>query len=280
MPLLLYYHKKRKGSLSVYAHHQRSIQNLKGYYEGQEGVIAAVLDGSVVKGTARPDSDIDAIVVVTEEKFAKLKEEGRMTELVFGHCTYEGGYFDIKYKTKALLEEAAERASEPTRNAYVKAKVLFSSDPDIAPLVSRIAAYPEKERAKKILCFQANLELNRGYFLNCVPAGNAYMRAHLAQEIVYSVYRLILAENRVLFPCNRRLEEAVSGCVRRPENILALGAAFLKEISKEHCAAFVSAFLQTTELNMDVPMNEILSAYTLYYEDWWRENVLPFPNEW
>lgn len=31
---------------------------------------------------------------------------------------------------------------------------------------------------------------------------------------------------------------------------------------------------------MDVPMNEILSAYTLYYEDWWRENVLPFPNEW
>ena len=99
----------------MYAHHQRSIQNLKGYYEGQEGVIAAVLDGSVVKGTARPDSDIDAIVVVTEEKFAKLKEEGRMTELVFGHCTYEGGYFDIKYKTKALLEEAAERASEPTR---------------------------------------------------------------------------------------------------------------------------------------------------------------------
>lgn len=106
------------------------------------------------------------------------------------------------------------------------------------------------------------------------------MRAHLAQEIVYSVYRLILAENRVLFPCNRRLEEAVSGCVRRPENILALGAAFLKEISKENCDAFVSAFLQTTELNMDVPMNEILSAYTLYYEDWWRENVLPFPNEW
>lgn len=264
----------------MYAHHQRSIQNLKGYYEGQEGVIAAVLDGSVVKGTARPDSDIDAIVVVTEEKFAKLKEEGRMTELVFGHCTYEGGYFDIKYKTKSLLEEAAERASEPTRNAYVKAKVLFSSDPDIAPLVSRIAAYPEKERAEKILCFQANLELNRGYFLNCVPAGNAYMRAHLAQEIVYSVYRLILAENRVLFPCNRRLEEAVSGCVRRPENILALGAAFLKEISKENCDAFVSAFLQTTELNMDVPMNEILSAYTLYYEDWWRENVLPFPNEW
>ena len=75
----------------MYAHHQRSIQNLKGYYEGQEGVIAAVLDGSVVKGTARPDSDIDAIVVVTEEKFAKLKEEGRMTELVFG------GYAEKKY---------------------------------------------------------------------------------------------------------------------------------------------------------------------------------------
>lgn len=268
------------GKHTVYQHHIDSIQNLRKYYEGKEGIIAAVLDGSVVKGTARPDSDIDAIIVVTEQKFRQLQKEGKMTELILGHCTYEGGYFDVKYKTKALLEEAADRASEPTRSAYVKAQLLFSSDADIAPLISRIAAYPEKDRAKKILCFQANLELNRGYFLKCVPENNAYMRAHLAQEIVYSIYRLILAENRVLFPCNRRLEDAVASCPRRPKNILTLGAAFLRDITQERCDAFVSAFLDQTELNMVVPMSELLSAYTLYYEDWWRENTLPFPNEW
>ena len=150
----------------MYKHHEDSIQNLINYYKDAEGVIAVVLDGSVVKGNARAASDIDAIVVVTEEKFAELKAQNRMTEVIGGHCTYEGGYFDIKYKTKALLRAAAERASEPTRNAYVKAKTVFSKDAEIAPLVEKISTYPEAEREAKINCFQANLELNRGYFPN------------------------------------------------------------------------------------------------------------------
>ncbi len=120
---------------------------------------------------------------------------------------------------------------ELTRNAFVKAQVIYTTDEEIQPLVDKIAAYPEAERADKIKCFNADLQLNRGYFLHCVKEDNAYMRAHLAQEIVYSVYRLILAENRVLFPCNRRLEETVQKCERRPADILQLGAKFLKTVS-------------------------------------------------
>ena len=264
----------------MYKHREDSIQNLINYYKDTDGVIAVVLDGSVVKGNARADSDIDAIVVVTEEKFAELKAQNRMTEVIGGHCTYEGGYFDVKYKTKALLRAAAARASEPTRNAYVKAKTVFSKDAEIAPLVEKIAAYPEAERAAKIHCFQANLELNRGYFMSCVPESNAYMRAHMAQEIVYSVYRLILAENRTLFPCNRRLEETVAACKKRPDNILALGAKFLNDITPENCEKFVGAFTAQTSLPMKQDLNKLLSDYTLYYEDWWNENRPPFPNEW
>ena len=266
--------------IAMYKHHEDSIENLINYYKDTEGVIAVVLDGSVVKGNARADSDIDAIVVVTEDTFAELKAQNRMTEVIGGHCTYEGGYFDVKYKTKALLQAAAERASEPTRNAYVKAKTVFSKDAEIAPIVEKIAAYPEAERAAKINCFQANLELNRGYFMSCVHESNAYMRAHMAQEIVYSVYRLILAENRVLFPCNRRLEETVASCPKRPDNILALGAKFLKDITPENCEKFVGAFTAQTSLPMEQDLNKLLSDYTFYYEDWWNENRPPFPNEW
>ena len=178
----------------MYRHHTESVEKLKEYFLPMEGMIAIVLDGSIVKGNERPDSDIDALIVVTEEKYRKLAAENRLAEVIAGHCTYEGGYFDVKYKTKAILQASALHASEPTRNAYVKARVLYSADPDVAPLVEKIAAYPEHELDAKIRCFNANLQLNRGYFLHCVPEENAYMRAHLAQEIVYSVYRLILAE--------------------------------------------------------------------------------------
>ena len=236
----------------MYPHHIESAQKLREYFEGQEGVIAVVLDGSTVKGNARPDSDIDAIIVVTEEKYAELAAQNRLAEVIPGHCTYEGGYFDIKYKTKAILRRAAEHASEPTRNAYVKAQVLCTTDAEIPALVAAIERYPEHTVADKIRCFCANLQLNRGYFLNIVPEDNSYMRAHLAQEIVYSVYRLILIENRALFPCNRRLEETVRACKKRPDDILELGKAFLQEITVERCEAFVQAFWKQS----DLPLND------------------------
>ena len=264
----------------MYRHHTESVEKLKEYFLPMEGMIAIVLDGSIVKGNERPDSDIDALIVVTEEKYQKLASENRLAEVIAGRCTYEGGYFDVKYKTKAILQASALHASEPTRNAYVKARVLYSSDEEIAPLVEKIAAYPEHGREAKLKCFNANLQLNRGYFLHCVPESNAYMRAHLAQEIVYSVYRLILAENRVLFPCNRRLEDAVRACPHRPANILELGAAFLKDISIEKCEAFVTAFWAQSALPLSDDVSENCSAYVHFYEDWWMEERPPFPNEW
>lgn len=107
----------------MYLHHVESIEKLKEYFLSMEGLIAIVLDGSVVKGNARADSDIDAILVVTEEKYRELAAQNRLAEVIPGYCTYEGGYFDVKYKTKEILRRAAQFASEPTRNAYVKAQV-------------------------------------------------------------------------------------------------------------------------------------------------------------
>ena len=264
----------------MYEHHRRSVEKLREYFEGREGVIAVVLDGSIVKGTARPDSDVDAVVVVTEEAYAALKKENRLAEVITGHCTYPEGYFDVKYKTKDILRRAAQYASEPTRSAYEKAVVLCSKDEEIAPLVEKIAAYPEETVQSKLNCFCANLQLNRGYFLRCVKEDNAYMRAHLAQEIVYSVYRLILLENRKLFPCNRRLEETVRSCKKRPADILELGAKFLKDVTEEHCARFVDAFWAQSELPLFDDVSESCSQYVKYYEDWWLEEDSPFPNEW
>ena len=261
-------------------HHEESIKNLVSYYKGGEGVIAVILDGSIVHGNARPDSDIDAVIVVTEEEYERRKRENRLAEVVTGHCTYEGGYFDVKFKSKKVLELAAERASEPTRNAYLGALTVYTADESIEGIVERISAYPEGEIAAKVRCFNGNLQLNRSYFLAYVKEDNAYMRAHLAQEIVYSVYRLILIENRVLFPCNRRLEDAVRACPRRPADILELGAAFLKDISIEKCEAFVTAFWQQSALPLSEDVSENYSSYVHYYEDWWMEEHPPFPNEW
>jgi len=264
----------------MYKHHEESIIKLKEYFLKNENPIAIILDGSIVKGNERADSDVDAVIVVSEERYEELKKQKRLAEVIRGYCTYEGGYFDIKYKTKAMLERAAKNASEPTRNAYVKARVIYSADEQIEGLVRKIEAYPEYAVNEKIRCYSADLELNYGYFLNCVEEENAYMRTHLAAEIVYSVYRLILIENRALFPCNRRLEETVLSCKKKPENITELARTFLKAITKENADKFVNAFKKYTSLPIITDVSECCSAYVEYYEDWWMKENPPFPDEW
>jgi len=264
----------------MYKHHEESIKKLKEYFLENEKPIAIILDGSIVKGNERPDSDIDAIIVVSDKRYNGLEKENRLAEVIKGYCTYEGGYFDIKYKTKDLLLKAASSASEPTRNAYVKARVIYSIDDEIEGIVKRIEAYPEATINDKIRCFSANLELNRGYFLNCVNEENAFMRTKLSLEIVYSIYRLILIENRILFPCNRRLRDTVLSCKKRPENIVELGDKFLKEITKENADKFVGAFMESTTLPVITNVSECCSSYVEFYEDWWLKQNPPFPDEW
>ena len=95
----------------MYRHHEESIERLKEYFADREDVIAVIFGGSVAKGCERPDSDLDAMVVITEEAYARRTESGTTAETIDGYCTYEGGYFDVKYMTKKFLIDAAEKGS-------------------------------------------------------------------------------------------------------------------------------------------------------------------------
>ena len=119
----------------MYRHHEESLKIMEDYFRKRKEVIALIFGGSVAKGMERPDSDLDAMVIVPDAYYETLLEENRTAETIDGLCTYEGGYFDVKYMTKDYLRAAAERGSEPTRNSFIGSRVLFSSDPEIEGLV-------------------------------------------------------------------------------------------------------------------------------------------------
>ena len=211
----------------MYRHHEESLKIMEDYFRKRKEVIALIFGGSVAKGMERPDSDLDAMVIVPDAYYETLLEENRTAETIDGLCTYEGGYFDVKYMTKDYLRAAAERGSEPTRNSFIGSRVLFSSDPEIEGLVEAIPVFQEKEMEEKILSFYSDLMLNYNYFWKCC-APEGYMRARTASEIVYCIYRLILQENRVLFPCNRRLEETVAALETGLRTLWSCAAAFVR----------------------------------------------------
>lgn len=196
----------------MYEHHKESLNNMIEYFQNQfpdrDQIIALVFGGSVAKGMERPDSDLDAMAIVTEEYYNKRKELNSTSEVITGLCTYEGGYFDIKYMTKEYIKAAAIKGSEPTRNSFIGSRVLFSKDPEIEHIIREIPVFQISEMEDKQLSFYSALQLNYMYFWkDCKLDG--YMKTHVAAEIVYTIYRLILQENHILFPSNRRLEETV-----------------------------------------------------------------------
>lgn len=262
----------------MYKHHEESLQIMLDFFKQKPEVIAVVFGGSVAKGCERPDSDLDAMIIVSDEAYEKRLATNTTTETIDGMCTYEGGYFDVKYMTKSYLKDAAEKGSEPTRNSFLKSRVLYSVDPEIEGYVNRIPVFQVQEYSEKMLSFYSNFWLNYYYFWKSCPI-EGYMKLHAANEIIYSLYRMILQENQILFPCNRRLEEFVAKAPKKPENIVALAETFIRNLDTESCDAFVNAYFGFTSYQVPEDISQILSCYTSDFEQWWRV-PRPFISEW
>lgn len=262
----------------MYQHHIDSIENLKKYFCDKDDVIALILGGSVVKGCERPDSDLDVMVVLTDKSYEERRKRNATAETIEGYCTYEGGYFDVKYMTKQFLNDAAQKGSEPARNAFVKARVLFTKDQEIPEIVSHIPIFQVAEKDEKMLSFYSDFWLNYYYFLKSCPI-DGYMKLHVVNEIIYSIYRMVLQENEILFPSNRRLEEFVQKISAESAKLVELGRQFAFSQEMEDGDLFVGHFLKNTTYQKPEDIGKILSRYTIDFEQWWR---IPRPNinEW
>lgn len=259
-------------------HHEESLEILVRYFKDKPETIAVVFGGSVARGCERPDSDLDAMIIITDEAYEERRKTNTTVETIVGMCTYEGGYFDVKYMTKTYLRIAAEKASEPTRNSFMSSRVLYTLDEEINELVSRIPVFQESESEDKMLSFYSDLSLNYNYFWkSCAIDG--YMKIRTAGEIIYSIYRMILQENKIFFPSNRRMEEYVANAPKSPENIVELAADFIRVLDDTTCDAFVKAFLGWTSFVPPEDYNQILGRYVADFEQWWMK-PRPLIAEW
>ena len=250
-------------------HHKESLQIMKEHFQSNSGVIALILGGSVAKGEQRPDSDLDGMVIVTDQAYAERKAGGQLAECITGLCTYPGGYFDVKYFNKAYLEAAAERGSDPTRNSFVKAKVIFSSDPDIEKLIEKIPVYPTEKKHERIKLFHSILRYANGYFYNsAVRNKDQYMLDKSCFEIVYAGLRMLYVHNEAFFPCHLRLIEYTNRLPSKPDGIVELAKAVSEKKDTASKKAFVDAVLNFTDWGVD-PDSDV-PTYVEKMEQTWQ----------
>jgi hypothetical protein len=263
-----------------YQHHQDTLDLYVRRHAGEEGLLAIVLAGSVAKGAARPDSDVDLLICLTDEGYAQMEREGRTTECVTEERFYKGGYYDIKYCTKEYLKACADHGSEPARNAYQSARVVYARDAEIEDLVRRIPVFQKGEQAEKLFSFYSTLELSHAYYWTCCVSGqdNPYLRVRTAADLVLCGLRLFLQEREVLFPCQRRLVETVR---QQPGGAPLADTAdrFLRALGDEEEAALMRAVQAAVRYRPTQSREEIGARHIDDVELWWYKNR-PNLTEW
>lgn len=222
-------------------HHEESIKVMVDHYKENPEIIALFLSGSVATGTERADSDIDGVAVVSSDYYQQKKEIGMTSESVWGKCTYEGGYFDVHYKTKEELIQISENGTEPMRNMFSCARTLFTHDPEIPEIVNRIAVFQKPESEEKKLRYYCTMKMSYTYFLVvCKPEG--FARAHTISRMIFCLYRLILLENQILFPSIRKIEETVRRCTNKPKGIIEKSQKFIQTMSDKDALELINSY--------------------------------------
>ena len=246
-------------------HHEDSIKIMTAHYKQDPEITALFLIGSVATGTERPDSDLDGVAVVSQEYCDNLKN-GKGTMLaVFGKCTYEGGYFDVHFMTREHLIKLAESGSEPMRNMFCCARVLYCYEPDLPEIVARIPVFQKDEKAKKQLRYYCTLkQFYNYYWVICKPEGSA--RIHTANGMIFSLYRLILLENEILFPSVRKLERTVKQAPNKPENIIEKCSRFIVSLSNEDALSLVESYESWTSYSYPTDFQYIANNFADPYE--------------
>ena len=223
-------------------HHDDSVAALVARHSARPEVLGVVLVGSLARGTERPDSDVDAYLLVTEEAFAEALEINRVSWVERAGITYEGGYFDLKAISLDYLDAAAERGDDPVRASFADARVAWSRVEDLDRRIARIPVLPETVWRAREASYLAQAHLHGGYFLGQGhQLDNRYLLHHAAVHLVGAGGRALLAWHRTLYSGQKYLQALVASLPEIPPGYPALAAAVLEQPSPDTAAAYLCA---------------------------------------
>jgi predicted nucleotidyltransferase len=114
-------------------------------------VLGVLLVGSRSRGNADALSDDDLEVVLTEEAAARISPADCSDVLIEGEGESRKLIYDAQYLSLGALVEKESSHIDLDHWPYERAKILFSRDAELAPVVERLGAMPADFRTKRLI---------------------------------------------------------------------------------------------------------------------------------
>lgn len=236
----------------MYGHHQQTINNITQKFKDDSSVIALLVGGSIAHGYALEISDVDILIVVTDEEYKRREKLNDLLYLDFENCTYEGGYIDGKYLNLEFMELVAQRGSEPARYAFKDVIVVFSKDNRVTELVKRIDRFPVQKKEENIKRFLAQMNAWRWMFNEAVKHKNNYLVNRATTNFVLFSVRVILAHNELLYPFHKWMMKELERAKIKPENMVEI----INDIFDKKTAPLLDELFNKVKASAGVPFND------------------------
>ncbi|KAK4125368.1 hypothetical protein N657DRAFT_680090 [Parathielavia appendiculata] len=259
----------------MYPHHASTIQNTTAYFSSNPDVLALLLSGSIAHGFATETSDVDMLIILTEEAYARHRETRQLTFVNFDLATYPGGFVDAKYLSLGFIRDVAERGSEPARFAFAGVQVLFSKIEGLDEEIKKVVRYPVESKEDKIVRFRVQLEAWRWFSAEGRQKKNAYLLGLAARKLVLFGGRLILAYNEVLYPFHKWFLRVLEGVKEKPDGLMECINRVIEEPSEANVERFYEMVMGFQEWKVNHPPGRWGTQFMLDNELTWMTGNTP-----
>ena len=209
-------------SILEHHHHLRTIERTSDYFRNDPAVESLILGGSLAHGFSTASSDVDVIMVVSEEEYQQRLGQGQTCFFSRELCEYQDGYVDGKYISIGLIEEVARRGSEPSRFAFKDAHLLFSRNSRMPELLRAAAEYPREGKSARLLRFQAQFEAWQWYCSEALKKQNLPLLRIAVAKLTLFGGRIVLTHNELLYPYHKWFMRVLADAPDQPPRLIEL----------------------------------------------------------
>ncbi len=202
--------------MHIQDHHQRAIDRLVAAYRDDPEFMALIIGGSVARGMARADSDVDFMIIAKDDAYEQRLAARDLFINRRDLTDYDGGYVDGKVINLAFLLDVAEHGNEPSRAAFEGAFAAYSHVDDITQLIERIPVYPDVGHDERLRAFYSMAFIQHWLMHEAARHDNRYTMTRAASQLSLFAGRLILAHNRRLFPYHKWLPRTLAAVADKP----------------------------------------------------------------
>ncbi|WP_454129261.1 nucleotidyltransferase domain-containing protein [Microbacterium aurum] len=258
-------------------HHDRALAAYVDDVRGDEDVVAVIAVGSVARGSARPDSDVDVYLVVEDGRFTAEASRGRFAWVDRRGLDYPGSYIDVKLASPTYLTAAAERADDATRASFLGARVAYTRIARLDELITRIADVPAGDWDGRVASYLSQARLYGGYFLRqAASSGDEFLLRHAAVHLAHAAARAALATDRMLMRGPKYISESLRTS-SAPVSFLVAWDQLVARPSPESAAALL--YELDVWLGTEPAGDEALSDFIRDNELAWLRRTVP-PEYW